>query len=224
MSISIFFPTLNDAPVLPWLIQRADVAARRLTKTYELIVINDGSTDDTKDVLALLAKKYKNLRAIHHSHPSGYGGALRSGFAAATKDWVFYTDGDGQYDPIQLTDLARRISPNIDVVNGYKTRRADPLVRRLTGALYNWLLHRLWRLPIRDIDCDFRLIRRSVLKKITLTSSSGVICLELILKLQAAGARFAEVPVHHYPRKYGQSVFFQWGNVYKTLKELMRSV
>ncbi len=222
-SLSIFFPTLNDAPVLPELVAKADRVARVITNAYEIIVIDDGSTDDTPGVLKKLAKKYPRLRAVRHRYPSGYGGALRAGFAASNYDWVFYTDGDGQYDPNQLKKLASKLGPGIDVVNGYKVRRSDPMIRRVMGTLYNWALHRLYSIPIRDIDCDFRLIRRSLLKNIVLTSTSGVICLELICKLQKSGARFAEVGVRHYPRKHGTSAFFQFGNLYKTMEELVKA-
>lgn len=222
-SLSIFFPTLNDAPVLPELVAKANDAAKKVAKRYEIIMINDGSTDNTREVLTSLVKKYKNLRAIHHRKPSGYGGALASGFAAAKYNWVFYTDGDGQYDPVELTQMVKQLQSGVDVVNGYKIRRADPLLRRLLGSLYNWLTHRLYPLPIRDLDCDFRLIRRSLMKNIRLTNQSAVVCLELVTKLSAEGALFAEVPVHHYPRAHGQSAFFQFGNLYKTLKELLNS-
>ncbi len=221
-SLSIFFPTLNEAGGLPDLISKADHVAQKVAKKYEIIVINDGSTDDTRAVLKKLEKKYKNLRSIHNAHPSGYGGVLKRGFAACKFEWIFYTDGDGQYDPMELEKLVQKLDPHIDVVNGYKSRRNDPISRRAIGSLYNWLLHFLYPIPIRDVDCDFRLIRRSLLKKITLNSTSGIICLELITKLQQAGARFAQIPIHHYPRKYGTSAFFQLGNLYKTLKEFVR--
>lgn len=222
-SISIFFPTLNDANVLPDLISKAFTAARLVTHNVEVIIVNDGSTDDTKNVVKKLQKRFPALRVITHTTNQGYGAALISGFNASKKDWVFYTDGDGQYDPMELTKLVKKAKPNIDVVNGYKTKRADSWIRTVTGNLYNWFAHRIYPLPIADLDCDFRLIRRSKLQKIHLTSSSGAICLELVTKLQKAGARFTEVPVSHYPRRFGNSEFFRFHHLKKTLLSLLHS-
>ena len=115
--------------------------------------------------------------------------------------------------------LVWKASSKVDIVNGYKLTRSDPLIRRVIGSLYNWLLHRFYPLPISDVDCDFRLIRKSLLNKITLSSTSGIICLELIVKLKKQGARFTEVGVHHYRRLFGKSQFFTLGNVWKTLHE-----
>lgn len=223
-SLSVFFPTLNDAPVLPDLISKAINAAEAVAKKYEIIVIDDGSTDNTQEVLSKLSNKYKQIRVIRNPRPTGYGGALQKGFAACRYDWIFYTDGDGQYDPQELALLAKKATFGFTVVNGYKKKRADSLSRTLGGTFYNWLVHNIYALPIRDIDCDFRLIKRSLMKKTKLKNKSAVVCLELILKLQEAGASFAEVPVSHYPRKHGKSAFFQFGNVYKTLKELTSGV
>ncbi|MBI4062477.1 glycosyltransferase family 2 protein [Candidatus Gottesmanbacteria bacterium] len=219
-SLTIFFPTLNDAKILPYLIKRAYEAARLVTDDFEIVVINDGSTDDTTEVIKKLQKKYKNLRLVEHAKTLGYGAALQSGFASARKAFVFYTDGDGQYDPQELADLAKKMTDDVDVVNGYKRVRHDEFIRRLLGYLYNRLVHGVYRLPIRDIDCDFRLIRRELLDRFELTASSGVVCLELILNLDRAGARFVEVPVHHFPRVHGRSRFFTFRHLWNTFTEL----
>ncbi len=215
-SISIFFPCLNDALILPKLIKKANLVASRLTADYEIIVINDGSTDGSDKVLINLKKRYPKLRFINHTKNQGYGAVLRAGFKNAKKDWIFYTDGDGQYDPSEITRLLTGLSKGVDVVNGYKLTRNDLWYRKIIGNLYNKILHSFYRLPISDIDCDFRLIKRSFLKKIKLSSTSGVICLELIVKLHKAGARFCEVGIHHYPRLYGKSQFFRIKSVLKT--------
>lgn len=221
LSLSVFFPAYNDAYMLPYLIAVADDTARRVAAKYELIVINDGSTDHTGTVLKLLRRRYPRLRTVTHPENRGYGAALRSGFAAARYDWVFYTDGDGQYDPSELASLVRAHTRNTDVVNGYKTRRSDPWYRTVIGSLYNTYIQKRHRPPIRDIDCDFRLIRRSLLANIRLTSTSGSICIELITQLRRAGATFREIPVRHYPRRFGTSRFFSLTHLTTTLHELV---
>lgn len=216
-SLSIFFPSLNDSQILPSLISKANITASNITSNYEITVVNDGSTDNTLEVLEKLKKKYKNLKVVNHKKNSGYGGALISGFKHSTKEWVFYTDGDGQYDPSELLLLMNKLDGKTDVVNGYKLKREDNITRKIIGSTYNLVLHKIYRLPVSDVDCDFRLIRKSLMDQINLNSTSGLICLELILKLKKAGARFKEVGVHHYKRQYGKSVFFNPKNLLKTL-------
>jgi glycosyltransferase involved in cell wall biosynthesis len=150
---------------------------------------------------------------VFHEQNRGYGGALRSGFAHATKDLVFYTDGDGQYDVFELRRLLPILQDGVDVVNGYKIARHDPLHRVVIGTVYLRLMRLLFNFHVRDVDCDFRLVRRSVFDVVTLEHSSGVICLELVKKLELAGFRFAEYPVHHYHRTYGRSQFFRVGRL-----------
>jgi glycosyltransferase involved in cell wall biosynthesis len=209
-SLSVFFPAYNDAPSLPALLARTFDTLAESVADYEVIVVNDGSRDDTAHVLESLARHYApHLRVVTHPTNLGYGAALRSGFAAARKEFVFYTDGDGQYDPRELPLLLARMGPGIGFVNGYKIERNDPAHRVWIGGLYNFCARRLFRLRIRDVDCDFRLIRRSLLEKITLTSTSGTICVELVRRLERTGCGIAEAPVHHFARVHGQSQFFR---------------
>jgi glycosyltransferase involved in cell wall biosynthesis len=206
--ISIFFPAFNDAQSIGSLVKTAFEILPTLTADYEVIVVNDGSTDATSVVLEALARSHPQLRIVEHPQNRGYGAALRSGFQHATKELVFYTDGDGQYDVRELSTLHAGLAPGVDVVNGYKVQRADSVHREMLGGLYNRLARSLFRLPIRDVDCDFRLLRRSALERVELNSSSGAICVELVRKLSSGGAIFAEVPVNHYPRVHGRSQFF----------------
>jgi hypothetical protein len=132
---------------------------------------------------------------------------------------VFYTDGDGQYDPTDLFLLLAKLEKNIDVVNGYKLDRLDGVLRKVVGTSYNAFLHKIHSLPISDVDCDFRLIKKNALNKITLKSTSGMICLELVMKLHETGAIFKEVGVNHYPRRFGKSQFFNIRRINETLTD-----
>ncbi|BDC48400.1 glycosyl transferase [Bryobacterales bacterium F-183] len=178
---------------------------------FEVIVVNDGSKDNTAEVLAALQVRYgtERFRVVTHPVNRGYGAALRSGFATATKDFVFYTDGDGQYDPAEITKLLTLLGPGVCWVNGFKTTRADSWHRIFIGTMYNLCARTLFRIKLRDIDCDFRLIRRNCLDVPALTATSGTICLEMVRQLETAGYRALETPVTHLPRLHGQSQFFR---------------
>ncbi len=222
-SLSVFFPAYNDAPSLPDLLARTFEALDRHVADYEVIVVNDGSRDETEAVLdGLQAKFGQRLRVITHQQNRGYGGALRSGFAAATKDFVFYTDGDGQYDPAEMVRLLEQVKPGVGLVNGYKTRRRDPWHRILIGALYNRFARWLFRIRLRDIDCDFRLVRRELVDRIGLESTSGTVCVELVRKLEVQAPQVVEVPVQHYPRIHGRSQFFRVASLATTFVQLWR--
>ena len=208
LSISAFFPAFNDEKTISSPVTAAFALLPALTDDYEVIVVNDGSTDGTRAALDELAHMLPHLKVIHHATNKGYGAALRTGFSQASKDLVFYTDGDGQYDVRELAILHPLMTDEVDIVNGYKIKRADKGHRIFLGALYNCLARALFQLPIRDIDCDFRLIRRRAIQQIELVSSSGAICVEMVYKLHAAGYAFAEAPVRHYPRAHGRSRFF----------------
>jgi glycosyltransferase involved in cell wall biosynthesis len=213
-SLSIFFPCYNDGGTIASLVLAALETARQFTNDYEVIVVDDGSTDMSRDILRQLKEEFpQHVKLVFHERNRGYGGALRSGFATASKEWVFYTDGDAQYDPRELSLLVEKVRPDVDVVQGYKINRHDPLHRIVIGKLYHYMMKLMFNLKIRDVDCDFRLIRKSVLDRIQLTQDSGVICLELVRKLQSAGARFEEVGVNHYFRMYGKSQFFNFRRI-----------
>lgn len=221
-SLSIFFPTYNDAKILSYLISKADRVASLIADDYEILIINDGSKDDTKETLMPLEKVYPKLRILNHNYNRGYGAALISGFKNSRYEWVFYTDGDGQYDPSEIIKLTEKISVHVDVVNGYKIKRGDNIIRRFIGYINNTILHIVFPLPISDIDCDFRLIRKSELKKFDLKSTSGTICTELIMRLKLVGARFEEIGVSHYSRPFGKSQFFTFTNIFRTVRDNIR--
>ena len=219
-SLSIFFPAYNDAGTIASLALVAHMSARQLTDDYEVIVVDDGSPDHTGELLDEMARHFPWLKVIHHQKNRGYGGALRSGFETASKELVFYTDGDAQYDPRELAALWPALKGDVDFVNGYKITRHDPLHRVVVGRLYHWFVKLAFGLRLRDVDCDFRLMRRSVFDKVRLTRSSGVICVELMKKVQDHGYRIAQVPVHHFHRSYGKSQFFNFPRVARTLRDL----
>ncbi|HVQ30715.1 MAG TPA: glycosyltransferase family 2 protein [Vicinamibacteria bacterium] len=221
-SLSIFFPAYNDAGTIASLALVAHMSAREIVDDYEVIVVEDGSPDHTGALLDEMATHFPWLKVVHHERNRGYGGALRTGFATASKDLVFYTDGDAQYDPREMKTLMAAFSDDVDFVNGYKISRNDPFHRVVIGRVYHWFVKLAFGLRLRDVDCDFRLMRRSVFEKVRLTRSSGVICVELMKKVQDHGYRLAEVPVHHFHRSYGKSQFFNFPRVARTLLDLAK--
>jgi glycosyltransferase involved in cell wall biosynthesis len=220
--LSVFFPAYNDSGTIASMVIRAVQAASALTPDYEVIVVNDGSADSTAQIADELARTYPNVRVVHHARNYGYGGALQTGFKSATKDLIFYTDGDAQYDPGELGELWNRMTPDTDLVNGYKISRSDPLHRIIIGRIYHHIVSTMFGLTVRDVDCDFRLMRRSIFERIQLEKTSGVICLEMMKKIHDAGFRIVEVPVHHYHRAFGKSQFFNGRRIVKTAIDVMR--
>ena len=222
-SLSVFFPAYNDAPSLPDLIGKTFSVLSKAADVFEVIVIDDGSSDDTASVLQELQTQHgPRMRVITHPQNRGYGGALRSGFAAARNELVFYTDGDGQYDVGELPRLLEKMRPGVGLVNGFKLERNDPWHRIWIGKVYNAFARFLFRIRIRDVDCDFRLIRRELLDRIQLSSTSGTICVELVRKLELSKFEVVEVGVHHYPRLHGRSQFFRIRSLLVTLVQLIR--
>ncbi len=222
LGLTVFFPAYNDSGTIASMVIAAVRAAARLTPDFEVLVINDGSRDGTAEIADELSRVYPQVRVIHHQKNRGYGGALRSGFSNATKDLIFYTDGDAQYDPREMAGLWAQMRDGVDLVNGYKISRSDPLHRVVIGRVYHHFVKRLFGLKVRDVDCDFRLMRRSIFDRVRLEKSSGVICLEMMKKITDAGFRIVEVPVHHYHRAYGKSQFFNFRRIFRTGLDVMK--
>ncbi len=214
--LTVFFPAYNDSGTIASLVITALQTARALTPDCEVIVVDDGSADATAQIADELVRTYPEVKVVHHERNRGYGGALQSGFKAATRELVFYTDGDAQYDPSEMTRLWEALDDSVDLVNGYKISRSDPLHRIVIGRVYHHTVKLLFGLNVRDVDCDFRLFRRSIFEHVSLEKTSGVICLEMMKKIQDAGFRIAEVPVHHYHRAHGKSQFFNFRRLFKT--------
>lgn len=216
--ISAFFPCYNDSATIGEVVEKALAVLRELTPDHEVIIVDDGSSDASGAVIDAIAAAHPEVRVVRHDRNRGYGAALRSGIKTSTKEWVFYTDSDGQYD---VEDL-RRLYPftgTADVINGYKEGRSDPWYRVVLGSIYNFVVRRLFQVPIRDVDCDFRLMRGELARSLDLRSEGGSICVELVKGLQARGAVFAEVPVRHFPRREGRSQFFRLKNVLAMVKD-----
>jgi glycosyltransferase involved in cell wall biosynthesis len=220
--LSVFFPAYNDSGTIASLVIAALQTARRLTPDFEIIIVNDGSADATAEIANELARTYPEVKVVHHERNRGYGGALRSGFAAASRDLIFYTDGDAQYDPAEMAVLWEAFDDHTDLVNGYKISRSDPLHRIIIGRIYHHTVKMLFGLRVSDVDCDFRLMRRAIFDRVSLEKNSGVICLEMMKKIQDAGFRIAEVPVHHYHRAYGRSQFFNFRRLFRTAVDVMK--
>jgi glycosyltransferase involved in cell wall biosynthesis len=222
VGITAFFPAYNDAPSLPALIGKTFRVLETCTDDFEVVVVNDGSQDGTAQVLEMLVVLHgPRLRVVTHPVNRGYGGALQTGFHSATRDLVFYTDGDGQYDVGELPLLLRAMGPGVGLANGYKLCRHDPWHRIVIGRVYNQFARFLFGIRIRDIDCDFRLIRRDLLQGIHLQSTSGTICVELVRKVELSGCGVAEIGVSHLPRLHGRSQFFRWRSLFSTLRQLL---
>ena len=208
-TISACLLCYNDAETIAGLAESAARALDEIGLEGEIVVVDDGSADDSLERLAEVAAREPRLRVVEHSANRGYGGALRSALTEARGDWVFYTDGDGQYEPSQLVRLAEHVTRDVDWAQGYKRYRSDPLNRRIVGAVYATAMGFAFGLPIRDIDCDFRLMRGEHVRGLRLEKDSGAICVELVHGLQAAGARCVEVEVDHFERSHGTSQFFR---------------
>jgi glycosyltransferase involved in cell wall biosynthesis len=209
-SLTIFFPFLNDAGTVARQVMVAHEIGRQLTDNLEIIAIHGGnSTDNTAEEIARMKGLYPELVVIDkRDNKEGYA-VIKYGLLRATKEWVFYTDGDAQYhleeDLPKL--VAKQTQTRADVVNGYKKHRGDSFIRTFLGNVYKLISSKLFCLPIRDTDCDFRLIRKSFLGKIELESHCASILPELVKKLEKAGAKFSEVKVMHYRRVYGKSSY-----------------
>ena len=221
-SISVFFPAYNDGGTIGSMVLMAVRTLNEITDDFEVIVVNDGSRDYTPDVLSALSEQIPQVKIIPHNGNQGYGAALITGFSNCIKDLIFYTDGDAQYDVREMKALLSQLTNDVDWVNGYKISRSDPLHRKIIGRIYHYLVRFTFGIQLRDVDCDFRLIRRQVFDKVHLKSHSGVICVEMIKKFQMAGFKAAEVPVHHFFRAYGKSQFFNFPRVSRVVVNLIQ--
>ncbi|MCD6579141.1 glycosyltransferase family 2 protein [bacterium] len=220
-AISAFFPCYNDENTIGNMIISVEKILKKVSNNYEIIVVNDGSKDKSKEILDKFKKKYKCLKVIHHKKNLGYGAALKTGFANSTKELIFYTDGDAQYDVAELSSLLKVMSQDVDMVNGYKIWRSDPFYRKIIGNIYNMVVKFAFNIKLKDVDCDFRIIKRHVFEKVKLISNTGIICVEMMKKIQDSGFKIKQVPVHHYFRIYGKSQFFNFKRIFTVMLGLV---
>jgi glycosyltransferase involved in cell wall biosynthesis len=191
-----------------------------MVEDLQIIVVDDGSSDGSQAVLRALCDDVPELEVVFHQRNRGYGGALISAFGAAKKDWIFYTDGDAQYDATEAASMVMAVTPTTDIVQGYKIGRGDSWYRKVIGRVYHHVVKVAFNLHVRDTDCDFRLFRRSLLDQAPLTSHTGTICVEMMRRFEHVGARFVEVPVHHYFRPHGRSQFFRLPHIARAAGQL----
>ena len=219
-SISVVLPALNEEENLPLTVADAVAHLDRLTSIYEIIIVDDGSTDNTHPLAQSLCAENPHVRLISHVSNRGYGAAVRSGFSAARCDLIFLTDADGQFSFADLPGFVAKID-GFDAVIGYRQRRADPWHRLLISAIGNWIARRTFGLHARDIDCAFKLIRRDALQRISLGSDGTMISTELLAQATRSGWRMKELPVPHQPREYGSSTTAKPAVIWRTVVEFL---
>ncbi|MBI2019289.1 glycosyltransferase family 2 protein, partial [Candidatus Daviesbacteria bacterium] len=221
--LSVFFPCINEEGNVETTVKRAVEVLEKLKLKYEIIVVNDGSSDKTSEVAHRLSHKNPNVRVIDHPKNLGYGEALKSGFYNARFDTIVYTDGDGQFDFSEVTKFLESIKEN-DVVIGYRIKRQDSFIRRLFGKGWKLTLLTFFRVTLKDVDCGFKMVKREVLEKIPhLESSRGaMINAELVIKGKKAGFKIGQVGVTHYPRISGKPTGANIKVIIKSYLDLIR--
>jgi glycosyltransferase involved in cell wall biosynthesis len=204
LSVSIVLPAYNEAANIEQAVAEATAAAEKLFVEHEVIVVDDGSSDDTRKLVKALAGKDPRVRVICHGRNRGYGESLRTGFLSARLDYVFFTDADLQFD---LTELERFMpyAGAVGVIAGYRINRQDPPLRKFNARAWNLLVRVLFYVPVRDIDCAFKLFDRRALEEIDIQSVGAMVNTELMVKLGRQGASVVEIGVTHRPRKAGDA-------------------
>jgi len=221
-SLTVFFPCYNEEANVERMTASALAAAPRVADDYEVIIVNDGSADRTGEIADRLAAAHSGLvRAVHNKPNRGYGGALQRGFREASKEWIFYTDGDGQFDINEMDKLIPLLE-RYDIVSGYRLDRRDPMIRKLNAACWGALVRFLFRLKIRDIDGAFKIYPRRFIESVELLSEGALIDTEMLARAQRAGYRIGQVGVHHYPRTAGEQTGANLRVIIRAFAELLR--
>lgn len=204
LSLTITFPCHNEEANVETVTRQAIEVGRRVADDLEVVVVNDGSTDRTGAIADQLAEEFPEVRVVHNNPNRGYGGALKAGQLAATKDWVFYTDGDGQFDMNEIDKLLPLLE-QADIATAYRIKRVEGFKRKLNSLLWTSLVNVLFNLWIRDIDCAFKIYPRQVFEVIEIKSNGALIDAETLAKAKRAGFTMAQVGVTHLPRTAGES-------------------
>jgi len=221
VSISVFFPCYNEQDNVERVTKNAIEVLEGINADFEIIIVDDGSTDETGKIADRLAAEDARIKVIHHSPNLGYGAALQSGFKAATKELVFYTDGDGQFDIAELPPLLPLIK-HYDIVSCYRLNRQDNLLRKINGWAWTRLVCLLFRMKVRDIDCAFKLYKREIFDNIRLSSTGALIDAEILARATRKGYTITQKPVHHYPRTAGRQTGANPAVVLRAFKELFK--
>ncbi len=219
ISLSVFFPCYNEEANVERTTLNALKACTRLVEDYEVIIINDGSRDRTGAIADRLAAEHLPVRAVHNRPNRGYGGALARGFQEARKDWIFYTDGDGQFDFEEIEKILPMIA-QYDIISGYRIGRQDPLIRKVNAWAWGRLVRTVFSMGIRDVDCAFKLYPRRFLQEIELRSTGALIDTEMLAKATRLGYGIGQVGVHHYPRQAGTQTGANLRVILRAFKEL----
>jgi glycosyltransferase involved in cell wall biosynthesis len=221
ISISVFFPCFNEQANVASTVERAIAVLEKLNADYEVIVVDDGSADDTGRIADELARINRRVRVVHHGGNLGYGAALQSGFKAATKKLVFYTDGDGQFDMAEMPPLLDLVE-RFDIVSCYRLNRQDGLIRRINAWLWTRLVCMLFGMNLRDIDCAFKLFKREIFDNIKMVSTGALIDAEILARAVRKGYTITQVGVHHFPRTAGEQTGANIKVIGRAFKELFK--
>ena len=218
-SISVFFPCYNEKDNIAGLVEKAAGVLTGLADDFEIILVDDGSGDGTAELIDSLALKSEKIRAIHHKTNAGYGAALQTGFRAATKQLVFYTDGDGQFDIAELAGIMPLIK-QYDIVSCYRINRRDNPLRKLNAFCWTKLVCMLFGLKLKDIDCAFKLFKREIFDNIEMLSTGALIDTEILARASRKGYTITQRGVHHYPRTTGTQTGASIAVILRAFKEL----
>lgn len=221
VSISIFFPCYNEQENVTRTFEKALMVLEKLDADFEIIIVDDGSSDETWAIAREIAERDERVRVVRHARNLGYGAALQSGFEAATKELVFYTDGDGQFDFGEMPPLLE-LTDRYDIVSCYRLDRQDSALRRLNGWCWTKLVCLVFGLKIRDIDCAFKLYKREIFDRIELSSTGALIDAEILARATAKGYRITQKGVHHYPRMAGKQSGASLRVICRAFKELFK--
>lgn len=204
--MSLVLPAYNEEKNIVRAVENANNYLKKKFKSFEIVVVNDGSNDETALIVSRLAKTNRKIKLINHDINKGYGVALRSGFAACEGDLIFYTDADNQYDIAEMDKLLEYVG-EYDIVAGFRLHHSDPTSRIVISWSYNQLIHLLLGLRIKDVDCSFKLYKRKVFENIILKSDTGLIDAEILIKAKKAGFSIFQIGVNHYQRIAGHSIY-----------------